>query len=151
MVFLHKHDYETALTDFGKALSLNPRDALAHSNRALAYYHKGEFDRAVTDCDAAIRYDPTLAVAWNNRCLAYFEQQKYDLAISDCTEAIRLRPNFDEARLNRGLAYARTGDNANARAEFDQVQREGSSEANRKRAGTLAAELDTRVRNSPAR
>ncbi len=84
-----------------------------------------------------------MATAWNNRCLVYLDQGNYEKAIADCTEAIRLRPTNDESYLSRGLAYSRKGDIETARIDFDHVQRQGSSEANRKRAEVLARQLDS--------
>jgi len=59
-------------------------------------------------------------------------------AIEDCTEAIRLRPS-DESYLNRDLAHCRNGDVANARVDFEHVQRQGSTDANRKRGDGLGS------------
>jgi len=113
----------------------------------MAYYRKQDYDHAISDNDFAIGLDRGTATAWNNRCLAYLDQASYEKAISDCTEAIRLRPS-DESYLNRGLAYSRKGDTASALIDFNQVRRQGSSEANRKRAETFAKQLDSTEKGS---
>ena len=46
--------YDEAITEFAKAIELNPNFAQAYSNRATAYMGKGEFDKSIVDCSKAI-------------------------------------------------------------------------------------------------
>jgi tetratricopeptide (TPR) repeat protein len=43
------HCCQCPLADYNKAIELNPRDANAYNNRAIAYYFKREHDKAWDD------------------------------------------------------------------------------------------------------
>ena len=47
----------------------------------------------------------------------------YDKAITDYTEAIRLEPNYVAAYVGRGNIYLRTGNRAEANADFATAKR----------------------------
>ncbi len=44
-----KGQYDQAISDYNKALEINPRDALAYNNRGLAYLRNGQYDKAWED------------------------------------------------------------------------------------------------------
>ncbi len=51
--YARKGQYDQAISDFNKALEINPRDAPAYNNRGIAYYHKGQYDKAWKDVHKA--------------------------------------------------------------------------------------------------
>jgi tetratricopeptide (TPR) repeat protein len=57
---LDKGKYDEAIADYTKAISLDPNDATAYTNRGLAYESKGEVDRAIADYTKAIEINPGL-------------------------------------------------------------------------------------------
>lgn len=59
-----------AVADFGRALRLNPRLAVAYFERALIHHARGAFDSAVADYDRALAIDPALENAAYRRALA---------------------------------------------------------------------------------
>src|SRR5215813_12542794 len=119
----NNRDYDRAIADYGEAIRLIPKYALAFSNRGVAYGKKSEYDRAISDFNEAIRLDPKLAFAFFNRGLAYGHKGDHDRAISDYDEAIRLDPKDAIAFYNRGLAYGRKGDHDRAIADYDEAIR----------------------------
>jgi tetratricopeptide (TPR) repeat protein len=84
--------------------------ALAHRNRADAYYRKGDNDRAILDAGEAIALDPQLAAAYNTRGHVYLSKHDYDRAIADYDEAIRRDPKFAMYYVNRAFAHYGRGD-----------------------------------------
>jgi len=44
-----KHQYDQAISDFSKAIELNPRDAESYYTRAIAYFSKREYDKSSDD------------------------------------------------------------------------------------------------------
>src|SRR5262245_42445384 len=99
-------DRQRAIADYSEAIRLDPKYAVAYSNRGLAYAYKNEYDRAIADYNEAIRLDPKYVEAYYNRGLAYDYKNEYDRAIAEFKEAIRLDPKYAVAYYNRGLTYA---------------------------------------------
>jgi tetratricopeptide (TPR) repeat protein len=58
---------DEAIAACNRVLALNPKDAVAYSNRGWAYDSKGDYDRAISDLDQAIQHDPRLANAYGYR------------------------------------------------------------------------------------
>jgi len=108
--FADEGRFDEAISEFSKAIELDPDYALAYSSRCATYYRKGQYDQAIADCTEAILLDPNLAVAYYNRGLAYHERKEYDQAISDYTEAIQLDPDYAKAYNNRAWVYGSKGD-----------------------------------------
>ena len=97
-----KGEFDKALVDQTEAIRLNPKLAIAFSNRGSLWTELGEYDKAIEDCNEAIRLNPKLATAYSNRGLAWIKKGEFDKAIDDCTTAIRLKPDFATAFINRG-------------------------------------------------
>ena len=68
---LTKSQYDKAISDYTKAIEINPRFAEAYYNRGLAYGKKGQYDKAISDYTKAIEINPRFAEAYNNRGDAY--------------------------------------------------------------------------------
>lgn len=90
---LKNKEYDAAIGDFDKDISLSPNFDVAYYNRGLAYSAKGQYDRAIEDYNKAISLNPNFAEAYNNRGLAYSAKGQYDRAIGDFDKAISLSPN----------------------------------------------------------
>jgi len=58
-----KGDHNRAVADYGEAIRIAPKYAIAYYNRGRAYRAKGDNDRAIADFEEAIRLDPTIAPA----------------------------------------------------------------------------------------
>ena len=62
-----KGEYDNAIADYNAAIQLDPKDAVAYSNRGVAWGIKKEYDKAIADFSEAIRLDPKDVGAYNNR------------------------------------------------------------------------------------
>ena len=120
---INNGDYDRAIVAFSDAMRLDPKSALAFTNRGVAYVRKGDMDRAIADFSEAIRLDPNYALASSNRGIAYARKGDNDRAIADFNEAIRLDPKSVLAFANRGIAYGKKGDNDQAIADFNEAIR----------------------------
>ena len=55
------NQYESAFSDLGKAIAINPGKASYYDNRAKIFANLGDFDSAITDLTTAVGIDPTTA------------------------------------------------------------------------------------------
>ncbi len=99
--YLVKGQYDQAISDYTKALEINPRYALAYYNRGIAYKNKAQYDQAISDYTKALEINPRLAQAYNNRGVAYFFKGQYDKAWEDVYKAQdlgqKIHPGFLKA------------------------------------------------------
>ena len=95
---LEKREHDRAISDFTKAIKMNPRFALAYFYRGRAYFHKGEHDQAISDLTDAIEIDPGFATAYSERAIVYLVKQEYDKTWEDIHKQLSLglptRPGF---------------------------------------------------------
>lgn len=103
--FLKQDLLKSALTDFEKAISLDPENAAALNNRGKVRLGTGEIDLALADFDEALKLNPKLALAFNNRGAVRVMKEQFDLALEDVSRALELTPDFSEAFFVRGHAY----------------------------------------------
>ena len=87
-------DTDRALADFDQAIKLDPKDALAYSNRGFAWRTKGDMARAAADYEQAIKLDAGNASAFYNRGNAYYEKRDFDRAIADFDQALKINPTY---------------------------------------------------------
>ncbi len=66
-----KGQYDQAVSDFNKAIEIDPRYNKAYNNRGIVYRLKGQYDRAVSDFNKAIEINPLDAEAHNNLAWLY--------------------------------------------------------------------------------
>ncbi|MCZ8039749.1 MAG: tetratricopeptide repeat-containing serine protease family protein, partial [Microcystis sp. LE17-20A] len=113
--------YELALSDYNKAIDINPNYAKAYNNRGFLYHNQQKYELALSDYNKAIDINPNYALAYNNRGLLYHNQQKYELALSDYNKAIDINPNDALAYVNRGVVYALTREFPKALADAEKA------------------------------
>jgi serine/threonine-protein kinase len=82
-----------AVGAFSKAIELDPRVALAWSDRGYAHLRLQEWQDAVRDCSEAIRLDSRLAIARVFRGQANIAQGDWEAAVADYTRAVELAPD----------------------------------------------------------
>jgi tetratricopeptide (TPR) repeat protein len=118
LVHTRRGKWPEAVAEYGKAIDLDPKNAVTRSNRANAYYALKQYDKAAADYTQAIDLDAKNAVLCNNRGNAYYALKQYDKAATDYTNTIKLDPKFAVAWSNRGGAYASLRQWEKALADF---------------------------------
>jgi tetratricopeptide (TPR) repeat protein len=113
-------DHQAAINDYTKALALDPTNARAFNNRALAFVALGESDRALADYAAAIKADPGYVRALQNRL--HLLEQRGDLKAmaADYDRLAQLdAKNIADYRYRQGSALHGLHDFAGARKAYD--------------------------------
>ena len=100
-----------ALTDYSRAIELDPNLAQAYFNRGDTYYRLHRYKVALVDLNRVIELDPNFAQAYFNRGNTYARLQQYEAALADYSRAIELEldPNFAQAHYNLGVSLYKQG------------------------------------------
>lgn len=75
-----KKNYDAALADYDRALSIDAENIEFYDYRADAWMAKGDLSRAIDNYDQVIRLDPTYAAAYYSRGRAYEKNGEIDRA-----------------------------------------------------------------------
>lgn len=95
-------DYDTAITEFNRAIQLNPTYARAYFKRGFAKSKIGDSAGAMEDYTHAIKFNPKYTIAYYNRANRKRDHALYEAAIRDYAVAIALAPKYDDGYNNRG-------------------------------------------------
>jgi len=110
-------DYDCQISNYTKAINLNPQYANAYILRGVSYSGRKDYDAAIRDYTEAIRLSPNDASPYNNRGVSYYLKGDENAAIRDYTEAIRLDPKTYYYYSNRANSYERIGEKDKAQAD----------------------------------
>ena len=105
----------------GKALELEPTNALAHNNRGAALHELGDSAAALACFEQAARLDPTYAEPLYNRGNVFKDAQRWESAVASYDRAIGLRSIYADAHCNRGICLAAMKQWASALASYDRA------------------------------
>lgn len=86
--------YESAVTEYTKALTINPRYPEALNNRANTNLRLNRFNDALTDCISLIRLRPEYQRAYYNQAKAYLGLRSYLEALESVNTAISLDSSY---------------------------------------------------------
>jgi tetratricopeptide (TPR) repeat protein len=89
-------EIEEAFHCYSRSIALDPTNAVAYSNRAMAALKLSKLELAEDDCSRAIKLDRSYVKAWSRRGTARFKRGKYREAVYDFEEAIKLHPSSNE-------------------------------------------------------
>ncbi|MEM2018014.1 MAG: tetratricopeptide repeat protein [Candidatus Pacearchaeota archaeon] len=81
---------EKAISDFCKAIELNPNFSEAYCALGMAYHRVRNLEKAIECYDKAIKIDPNNPDAYFNRAAAYEALGKRDEAEKDLSKAMEL-------------------------------------------------------------
>lgn len=91
--FLDLKQYNQAISDYSRALKLDPKYLAAYYNRAQVYRQIDNHKKAIEDYTSVLEIDPNYYKAFNNRAVRYKKLKEYDNALADYTQLIKLKPN----------------------------------------------------------
>jgi tetratricopeptide (TPR) repeat protein len=121
-----KNDIEGAITQYDRAIGIDPKLPDAYLNRGKARRAAGDLDGAISDYEMVAELDANVVI--NNRDITqaylnrgYIRSNRMDLdgALADFDKAIKLDPNDADAYFKRGRAFLIVGNAKFAIADFD--------------------------------
>lgn len=115
-------DHRRAISDYSKAIRLDPADYHSRYNRGLLYQQLGDNTRAAEDFSAAIGLQPNDPEAYFYRGLAFLDTGRLDEAVADLTRAHEANPRDPWPLANRGLVFALKEDQARAEKDLQAVR-----------------------------
>lgn len=118
---MNLRDFDGAVTDWTRAIEIEPDEPVWYANRGLARTNTGDFDGALADYDRAIKLDPKQDSFYSNRSVARMKKGDLDGAIADCDRALALKPNEPYTFSNRGKARQAKGDLNGAIADYSRA------------------------------
>jgi tetratricopeptide (TPR) repeat protein len=123
-----KSQYDSAMTEYTNAISLDSSCVEALTNRAVTRELHKDFKGALEDYTLAIRINPSYADAYSKRAATYKSLGRYNEAIDDYTAAIARGSNsypydpvlhFANAYFGRGIVHYQKGELDKAIADYD--------------------------------
>jgi tetratricopeptide (TPR) repeat protein len=115
-------DNSEAMTDFDRAVALDPRCARAYAARAHLHNFYGDCDEAFEDANRALSLDPALYDAYRERAMVYLDREDALQAIADFDRSLKLKPGQPDTLYWRGAAKEMDGDLDGAEQDFAMCQ-----------------------------
>ena len=93
--YVDQGDYDKAISEYNKAIEINPKLAELYYNRGNAYYQQGNLDQAISDFTKAIELNPAFGMAYYYRSAAYAKEGNYDKSTEDIdrTKELGFKPD----------------------------------------------------------
>ena len=96
LAYYRQGKLDEAVTEYKKALTINPDDAKTHSNLGVAYGEQGKYDLEIASFQKVIAINPDDAEAHYNLGIVYDMQGKSEKAIESFQKAISINPKYLE-------------------------------------------------------
>ena len=114
-----KGDLDGAISEYRRALSVDPNPSGAHNGLGNILARKGDFDGAISEFHAALNLSPNVAVVHNALGSALWAKDDLDGAISEFRQAISRSPHLAIAHdnLERALLAKRGASGSGGRTE----------------------------------
>ena len=108
VISLQQKNFNDAITQINKAISLNPIHHALYNNLGVAYKETEKYESAIENFKRAIEIKPNYAEAYNNLGIIFKKKYQYNEAYNNYQRAIELNPNYAECYNNLGLLYGDT-------------------------------------------
>ena len=97
--------YQEAITEYSKAISLEPKFIDAYLKRSEMRYKLGDHQGVLDDCYWVIKINPSLAKAYYYQGRARYSLGYVQASIDSYSEAIRQDKDYTQSYYYRGIAY----------------------------------------------
>ena len=99
-------ELEQAVASIGKAIAINPNEAVIYNNRGAALLELARPDAALEDLDRALALSPGYADAHYNRANVLRSLGQWEPALAGYDRALSLKADHPETWSNRGIVLA---------------------------------------------
>ena len=97
LTFLDQNQYAKAISQFQKAINLDPQFKEAHCNLAVVYIEQAAYEKAISSLEKAAHIDPDFIEAHFNLGIAYLRLGKFEDARNAANTALSINPNYEPA------------------------------------------------------
>lgn len=122
LVYYRLSQYDMAIEDYSRALSIEPANDTVLRNRCFAFIEKREWGYALDDCQASAAAAPGDPQGPDTVGYLYYRQALYPQALDEFNKSIQMNMNFGPAYLHRGMTYDKMGNREQARADLLKAQ-----------------------------
>lgn len=154
--FVHSYLFNNteALTDFNRAIALEPSQGTFFYDRGASFYRRKDYPKAIQDLSRAIDLNRNDILAYRLRGLVYYDQSDFRRAIEDFSQAIQLNPDEAKYFALRGAAHSKVGDYLKAVEDFSNTsppnfEERGKAYAALKENQKALEDLNRAIKNSP--
>lgn len=119
--FRDDKQYDKAIEDFTKAISLDPTYAMAYIERAGVYLEKREYGQAIEDARRGISLNPDFVEAHVTLGNVFFITGDSNSAIDEYNAAISRKPDFAPAYIARGFVSKSLGKSGKAIEDYSKA------------------------------
>lgn len=127
IIFLHKENYQAALTDAEMFVKYHPDMPRGYFLKAFTLDRLGRADEAIAEYTRSIALDPKNAEPLANRGIIFYNSKKdYLSAKADFDAAIILDPSKGEPFLNRARCWIKSGNKAEALKDLETARQLGT-------------------------
>lgn len=120
---MYCRDYQSAINDFDKALSIDAVHQTAMFHRCTALQKNGDHTTAIEGYSRLLEIKPKHAEALFGRGIAWCKLGSTSQAISDFTDAIAIQQDFPDAFEERGHAFVDSQQFAQAINDYSQAMK----------------------------
>jgi tetratricopeptide (TPR) repeat protein len=106
LVYLEKGQYDLAITEFDKALTIAPSSPELYNNRGIVYSKARQYDLAISDFTKAVELAPDAIQAYYNRGITYIAKDQFNMAFLDLSKVLEIDPLYKAAYDTRGTMHA---------------------------------------------
>ncbi|MBN1233627.1 MAG: tetratricopeptide repeat protein [Candidatus Coatesbacteria bacterium] len=105
MYLYHQKAFIAAISEFEKALELDPEVVEVLNNIGLAYIEIGQMNKAEEAFKKLLEKRPNLAETYNNLGWLYYSLEDFDKAVDMYSKSLAINPSFVQAMLNLASVY----------------------------------------------